>query len=345
MKNLRIGLFVLTLISVYLSNAQQMYSGFVKAAGGMSAIANASVYFDGTTIGAITNEDGFFIINTESAMSGNLVIRSMGFESLIVSDYNTTGNKNQPIYYLEASTEALEEVVLTVKDPWTREKKETEFRREFLGSSQASQKCIIANLDKVRLRFNPTTKMLTASSKEPLIIINKDLGYEIQYNLIDFELGYTQRDLGYFPYAFYYAGTTFFKELNGKVSRRSRKNREEVYRGSALHFFRSLIGKKLKENDFRIAERTKGLEKVNELDPNIYFTIEEENELYKVTFGSNKIIVLYGKHQQSALNVTKSVYVDKFGNHSPPTAVVMEGMMSYKRIAELLPLNYRISSE
>ena len=83
---------------------------------------------------------------------------------------------------------------------------------------------------------------------EPLLIENKALGYNIRYNLDSFTHAYeTQVSL--------YTGYPLFEEMtavNTEQQNRWAIERQKAYKGSILHFMRSIYKKELKEEGFEI---------------------------------------------------------------------------------------------
>ncbi|MBV1924671.1 MAG: TonB-dependent receptor [Flavobacteriaceae bacterium] len=111
MKNLVLLLMLFTANLI----AQENYtvSGIIKEASNGETAFGASVFFEGTNIGAMSNEYGFFSITAPKG-NYNLIVSYVGFTDLkkeIVLD------KNQKIDFeiIESSTQ-LDEVIITAKD-------------------------------------------------------------------------------------------------------------------------------------------------------------------------------------------------------------------------------------
>lgn len=312
---------------------QDILKGYVRAVADSTAIISASVYFDGSTIGTITNESGYFSIENSTATTNPLVISSLGYETLILDpnlkDQNT-------IFYLTESIEQLEEVLLET-DPWSRSKKLAEFKREFLGRTKNAERCTISNEEVLQLQYSRSRQKLTVEASAPLVIVNKTLGYKIRYDLNTFYVSYDSGSSGLtFPSMTYFAGTSFFQPLKKQVSRRIKQNRNKAYLGSLLHFMRALATKSLRENGFRIFHES------FEVPPYRFFEIQRDKELVHVVFTTNEINILFEKKQQSVFHTKSDFYIDAWGNHSPPDAVINGGVMGEKRVAELVPINYQV---
>ena len=325
----RIFLFIFICL-IPLTNYSQI-SGKVYSVKDSVALQGVSVYYDGTSIGAVTNARGEFSLN-KTASSAPLVISFLGYEDQII--YTSQKGENRGIFYLTEKTEHLAEVLIE-PDTWSRKKKMSHFKREFLGSTPAALKCKIKNEENIELRYNPSKKVLTAYSPEPLVIINRHLGYELRYNLTSFSIEFAFGNNG-LSYSKYVAieGSSFFKELRKKPRKKFLKNRQRTYIGSTLHFMRSLVSKSLEENNFQIF--AEGFL----VSPSEHISVASEEQGYKVELLSEKISILHMGIEQTDVQAKSSFKVDELGNHTPPLALLLNGEMSQQRIADLLPLNY-----
>ena len=327
-------LSILVFISVS-GLAQDKLTGYVYSALDSTALEAVSIYFDGTTLGTITNQNGHFSIPVQEGVKSALVISMLGYNRVYISNYQNS-SKLPPVYLTE-STEQLGEVFLET-DPWSREHKLREFKREFLGHTAEAAQCSILNEEDLQLHYSPSKNKLTAWAKKPIQIKNKYLGYTVEYELGDFYAAY-ERSLGSglnLVYMVYYEGTSFFKELKSKIPRRFKKHREEAYAGSALHFMRSLARQKLRENNFRIFYKS------FERPPYQFFNLQQEEERMHVEQTVDKLSILFDDTQQSSILAKAPFQIDKFGNHYPPSAVVIGGAMGSRRVANMLPLDYKL---
>ncbi len=110
-------------------HAQDVITGTLLATQDSLAIENASVYFNNTTIGAISNAQGDFKITRDNAIQTELIISVLGFETLVIP-HNQLGSLGT--IYLKESIDSLDEVILD-DDTWSRERKLRAFRRYFIG--------------------------------------------------------------------------------------------------------------------------------------------------------------------------------------------------------------------
>ncbi|WP_162623252.1 carboxypeptidase-like regulatory domain-containing protein [Confluentibacter sediminis] len=295
-------------------------------------IFGASVYFNGTSIGTISRDDGSFSIGTPSDNSIPLIISFLGFETVFITNYSFL---TEPLkIQLNESNQELDEVIIET-DTWSREKKLREFREVFLGTTSPALECKILNEDAIKLTYKPSQGILIAYANEPLVIKNKFLGYVVNYNLQNFKIQYETPPNGFqFITSTYYDGFTFFEELKKSTSKKHTDNRKLSYEGSLLHFFRSIYKKELIENKFKIYENRK------EVLPYSKIKVSMENDLATVELLSKDLIIMFNNSLQSTLISKEIFYIDKYGNHSPPDAITVGGNLAIRKLAFLLPLEY-----
>ena len=107
-------------------------------------------------------------------------------------------------------------------------------RLEFIGKTELAKDCKILNPEALHFEFNPKENILTAFARRPLKIKHKGLGYLITYDLVNFiRRGNYVSYLGYARY----------ENLKGGKNKQKRwkQNRILTYKGSRIHFFKSLI--------------------------------------------------------------------------------------------------------
>ncbi|MCM4160714.1 carboxypeptidase-like regulatory domain-containing protein [Antarcticibacterium flavum] len=325
--------FVLLLLASRLYS-QTHLEGFVYSTIDSLALQGASVYFDGTSTGVSTTAEGYFKISLEDDTTSPLIISSLGYESFIINLPSQQSSRPLKIY-LKESEESLGEVYLEF-DPWSRKKKLDIFKREFLGRSAAAAKCRIKNEKVIKLTYIPSKDILVASAAEPIKIVNRYLGYEVNYDLKDFKVEFSTGTSNLrLVHIVYFEGTSFFMDIRKVTPRRFLKNREKAYTGSTLQFMRSLANGNLEENNFRIFKKS------YEVPPYSPFRIETKKGLTKVELVEETINILHREIDQSSLKTSGSFYIDNLGNHTPAQNVLFSGVMGNQRMAETLPLNYK----
>ncbi len=318
----------------------QTFSGRVVDFKTKEPLMAVSIYFDNTTIGTTTDDQGVFSIDFSDAIQSNLIISYLGYETIIISDYRTTSTI---LVELKETLNQLNEVVVNADDGLTRKQKLKLFRKEFLGFSEFSKSCKILNEDDLILRFNKTDNILTVSAKRPVLVKNKSLQYEIAYDIQDFEIAFRYVDPKldqYSTHSVLYTGTSFYKDVSNRKKRKTKKNREKAFKGSVQHFMRSLYDKNLRKEGFDIFHKKF---QVNEWE---FFKIEDvkDSSFKKVTLNT-KVNILFDLKDQSVLEPRVAYfYIDAYGNYSPITELLFGGVMGSYRIGDLLPTNYRLES-
>jgi len=210
-----------------------------------AAIPGASVFITNTSKGTVSDSSGSFELNNVPEGAYDLIVSSIGYEKAVYS-YKAA---QLPLWLeirLLPRTEELETVVVEPdeKDGWTRWGKF--FTDNFLGTNENGNDCRIRNDSMLRFRYSKKTGILKVLANEPLVIENKALGYRLTYDLENFRYDFHQHSLVYYGYS-------LFSELDGKSpSGRQVKSREKAWKGSIMHFMRSLYHDSLAAEGFQV---------------------------------------------------------------------------------------------
>jgi hypothetical protein len=312
----------------------------------------ANIFLDGTSIATISNEEGYFQLSVLVKTNTNLVVSYIGYQSIAISSFSADEELK---IVLQPSTNSLKEVVIK-KERFTRKQMLKVFREQFLGDTKAGRKAIITNEEEIDFEYDEKYKVLKATSDKPLIIQNPVLGYKVTYEISDFIvqfhlLSIESKDVN----KILFTGVSRFEETSSSPA--IIKERMKSYRGSVLHFFRSMISDKLAENQFMLVKNKKIAEVKNN------FSFKDNSGLIQVnlTDKPTKIVsknalvddkfysyyqISFEKSKTSAITFLTPVFdIDQFGIHSNVNEILFAGEMSYKRIADLLPTNYGIEVE
>ncbi len=235
-------------------------------------IPNVTVFLNNTTVGTITNSDGEFKLRMPDGVY-ELVISHIGFKT-VKYDLDTSTYTDPLFFPLSEEKLALDEVVVVGKQndgEWNYNF--SVFVKEFLGTSEFSTSCTILNPNALFFEFDAENNSLTAQAMETLRIKNEALGYEIRYDLEHFSI---ENKLTR------YAGYAYFKESTGRKNkyRKWKKNRLQAYKGSQLHFYRSVLNHTAQEEGFVIHQFAR---KKNTKRP----TEEELSKARKIVASSN----------------------------------------------------------
>lgn len=253
-KTILLFLFLLPFYSVF---AQIIKGTVVNDA--EHKIANVNIYLDGTKINTISKEDGSFSLNLASQTSGSLVFQKENYETF-TTKLSEVINKTLRVVLIKTNT--IEEVKII---PYTEEAYKNYiyyFLDTFIGSDRENVR--IKNQRSLKFSYDKANKILKVKAPQTLIIENKNLGYEIQYNLISYSADFESKMVNY-------TGTSFFKET--KSSDKVKLNRMNAFDGSLLHFFRSVYSNKVSEDGFIVNKVVKF--------PNPKYPTEEELKTLK----------------------------------------------------------------
>ncbi len=301
-------------------------------------LPGADIYLDGTTIGTISGLDGTFKISTDTKVNAPLIVNFLGYKKIQLEDpYREEGLE----VILEPQTAALGEVVIKkTRTSWSRRKMLREFKKQFLGANRAAEFCIILNEEDLDLSFDQENKKLSVRSDVPIKIRNNFLGYEIDYDLSTFNALYKSPKRNnpecYFTY---YAGSSRYKDmaLSGGLLSRFNERRMEEYKGSTMHFFRSILAQSLDRNGFVLYLNN------GSVPPNEVMKLYTNGENYMLKFKRN-FKIKYRRNNEittiSKENLALPIQVFPDGNYSPINSIRFDGAMSKERLGNTLPLDY-----
>jgi len=229
-----------------ISLAQFTISGRVLNQADTKPVAGVSVFLSGATAGDNTAADGTFTLKNIKAGKYELVVSIVGFERYSQPVVVNT-DMRIPDLVIFPKAILLNEVKIKPRDDAEQLHDLTLFRSYFLGTDELAKQCTIINPEVLDLNYDEASGVLKASSTDFLVIQNMALGYQIQYQLVDFLLD-TKNNL------ISYKGFTLFTEMRGTAGQRRewQKTRQEVYENSIQHFLRSLLNDDLDGEGFQI---------------------------------------------------------------------------------------------
>ena len=209
-------------------------------------LASVSVYLNNTSLGTVTNENGVFVISKIPSGKFRLIASSIGYETYVLQ----IDPKEVPrdfVISLKIKPEELKGFAVLPPEPDGWKKWGKIFTDIFIGTTPNSNNCRLMNPEVIKFSMN-ADNTLTAFAKEPLQIMNYDLGYEIHYKLEEFEYSFNTKLVNYSGYA-------LFKDMavtHPKRARRYGQERFEIYNGSLLHFMRAFYRNNLTNEGFEM---------------------------------------------------------------------------------------------
>jgi hypothetical protein len=222
-------------------------TGSVRDSATGKPLGGVSVFLNSTSKGAVTHDDGSFTLSGIPAGRYELIISAIGYATYLTE---ISTRHLPPSLKITLHTQASELAAVTVepylKDGWRKYGKF--FLDNFIGTTENASSCSIRNKDVLRFRYYPKSRKLSVTAAEPLIIVNKALGYNLEYRLEGFTCDYSTNIISFFGYPL------FHEMIADDSDRRQRwdKNRQLAYLGSMMHFIRSLYNGHLHEDGFII---------------------------------------------------------------------------------------------
>ncbi|EID72337.1 carboxypeptidase-like regulatory domain-containing protein [Imtechella halotolerans] len=309
-----------------------------------SPLPGANVYFEGTTIGTITDVNGYFELKLVSDINSILVISYIGYEDIFINDHSVFLKEKIHGVYLQPKAETLQEVVVK-SHYFSRKQFLTAFKENFIGKKKTWKECTIVNEDDLYFDYDYSNNTFIAKCDEPLIINNNHLGYQVIYKLEDFEVKFATKSLSSSQmFRSFYSGFSRFIDID--KNQKKIKRRQKAYENSTLQFFRWISKGDWTDKSYRLFDGSWMI------DPDLYLKVALENNVYKISvtniekdFKPKRIVselnILYQKRQQSkVIFQTNEFTIDKFGLNTQIEHIYFSGDMMKKKISELLPADY-----
>ncbi len=214
-------------------------------------ISFANAFFAGSLIGGTSDLSGNYSFEGFDAGKYDFTVSYVGYETFTASlEFSENESKILNVE-LDFSTVKLPEIYVNT-DTVNRAINYQVFLKHFIGVSPNAKQTELrnANAGNLHLYYDEPNKELFAHASEPLVIANTALGYEIEYQLVQFQIDLKNGLLWSF-------GIPRFSEMNPKNSRQEKKwikNRNKAYFGSLNHFMRSLVADNLEEEEFIVRE-------------------------------------------------------------------------------------------
>jgi hypothetical protein len=306
-------------------------------------LAGATIYFDGTSLGTMTDSDGLFTIAIASELNTSLIISFVGYEKVIIPQPKL-GTKYKVI--LKPKLEELNEIVLS-DGGFTRKQMMHIFKEQFLGLTKAGRKCTIENENEIYFYYDTKLNRFHAYCDVELVINNPYLGYKVYYDLNRFEVNFKKYSIvSEFIYSSIYSGDSRFVEVDS--TSKVKERRKDAFEGSITHFMRELSNANFSSKGFQLYYRRLVT------NPDYHFKIIDTLGMKKVSvlqklkpIATTKFLeelsILYDKKQQSkVIFYDKSFFIDRFGLFTNYENILFSGALTDKRVGDLLPANYGV---
>ncbi len=330
MKNRFLFFFILSSFTLW---CQTTIKGTIYDKNGV--LENVAVYLNNTMFGTTTDVKGEFELQVKDGQY-ELIVSYLGYKKIVYS--LNTSNYTKPLtFVLEEEENVLDEIVIkkiVYDEEWKYNLQA--FKDGFLGRTSLSKDCEIINEEVIFFDFNRKDNKLEAFAKKPLKIKHKALGY-----IITFELESFVRTNDYITYL----GYTRYEEMKGgnRKQKRWKKNRLIAYKGSQVHFYKSLINDTFTKEGYIINQfkRVENPERPTEQE------IQKARELLRLNRNFNldfsKKIVTPLTALDSALVTVRKARLPKFKDYLYKSKLKKDEVISFKNNTNTLTFDNNLS--
>lgn len=330
-----------------------LIKGRITEAGTDNPLPMVNVYLSGTTIGASTDEEGYFIIEKIPTIQVKVVISSIGYETKLFDVDFRNEKKVLLNISLDKNLYELDPITITSRVSPTWKNQLAFFKKLFMGKSEFASECSITN--EFYLEFFDSEALFTANCPIPLNIINKALGYRIEVVLKSFEYDKIHRTLKYLVYP-RFQGISVSDEDSVSIFN---ENRTYAYNGSTMHLLRMLSHDEFafSEEGFEISYMYKkhslgeviSSTEIVSIDSlsNQHFLNPASGSLLRFGFKCDGLKIEFNDSQKNEISYvymtreTGAEY-DPNGGFIFPTEFIIYGDLSNYGFADMLPIDWQI---
>ena len=337
--------------SLFAETSEHILTGRVIDIESNEPIKNVELFISGATVGTTTNENGEFTLKTPF-LPCHLIVMHVSYQSVVlpITKSDDFSIKLSKINY------GINEV--RVKGKNMRKRNLRLFYKYFLLNTDKYQ---IQVLNDSILKFKRDEHDFHAYSNTPLLVRNKQLGYNIKILIQDFhvckkhektgrKLKLKSDGIGVFQlkaYHYYLETGQFNAESRTKIE----NNRRKHYHGSLRHFLTSLYHDNLRENGFSIKTKRDSIRApfvltLTQKDKKCYkFNADVVSVIYYHDYDDKPINVNYEfegypYHQSTFISLGKEFEVRPNGT-SPELQFEVRGAMGSSSPANTLPDDYK----
>ncbi len=354
--------------------ARARLEGTVREAGTGTPLDGVHIFVSRSGIGAISDSTGRYVF-TLPLGAHRLVVSRVGHKTQ-THDVMIRAPRSYLLNYdLAEDVMVLGEISVTdERDPDWDEHLES-FTEFFLGATRNAESVRMLNPEV--LDFDIHEGALFATSSEPLVIENKALGYRLEHHLHQFIVDGDetwQDGESYF---------TELLPANAEEAERWKENREKAWLGSGQHFFQSVMEDRTRQEGFLVYQvdnpgevgRQSEFERNSAapfrkpqfaVNPVIYLGDGESVQDRSFAFPGYLQVVYTREREDRAYARWQRLEhsgdprdmqyswvrlrggpstLDLQGNVLDPYSIMYYGYMSFERIADLLPKEYRPENE
>ncbi|MDZ7363801.1 MAG: carboxypeptidase-like regulatory domain-containing protein [candidate division KSB1 bacterium] len=229
--------------------SQLTISGRIKDNASGLPLTNVNVFLANTTLGAVSDKDGFYAIRGVPVGTHELVASLLGYEVRKSSIRITDDDLRVDLSLTPKPLEMPQIDIIAAPDrEWKRNLQK--FEELFWGNAYRASECKILNPEVLDFSIEKDTGCFIATANQPLQIENRRLGYRAQFIVQEFRYYLNEQEIKY-------AFTPKFEEIepaHAQEAKKWRENRIKAYHGSFRHFLTALLGARLKEEGFFVTD-------------------------------------------------------------------------------------------
>lgn len=346
-------LWACCLVWIFPAHAQTL-QGIIVDRNDKTPIQGVSVFFDGTSLYTITDEQGRFSLPVKQKINTSLMVSHLSYQpQAFPYPYADLPDS----LMMEEKALTFQPIVVSI-DVFGRKQKLNVFRRHFLGETLAGKSCRILNEDDIQLTYDVNDNILYATSDNPIIVYNKYLQYTVSYNLESFYTQYARKTLtDRYMVRYHISGSSSFTD-EAPDDTITLKRRNRTYERSYASFFNDLVHGKLNKHDtsslFRVLGKDLKSLKIDQAFPirdslnlhAVYVNISPDTQYDTVSRDGQKIygqiLAIFKKYVRSDITFFNPVFLlDDYGNFDNRSGIFFDGDMARQRIGDMLPRDYR----
>lgn len=358
--------YVVMIVAILMSSiaAAQTYTltGKVVDKTTQQPLQAASVFAQNTTFGTATGADGSFTLKLPYG-GYDLIITFTGYETESIRVSTATADDKPLQVELKAKDKAMEAVAIVgsneVKDGWNQYG--NFFTENFIGKTPFSSRCTIKNTEVLKFYYSKRKNRLKVLATAPLQIENGSLGYTIQYTLDSFIHEYgTQVSL--------FSGYPLFEPMqpaNAAQQEEWAANRQTAYKGSIIHFMRSVYSKQLKQEGFEIQFLVTNNGQEQAIQIKDYYGALQYNktdslQLVEIQPNQQNLAVLYTKEKPGAAYLAQAdtdapqgfqfsfltfapgaiLAIEQNGYYYDQSDIAINSYWAWEKVGDMLPYDY-----
>lgn len=211
-------------------------SGQLTDAASGNILPQANVFLANTTLGAVTDAEGRYLIHRVPVGTYELVASLLGYEMQKVPVRLATDNIIMNLR-LEATPLQMSQVEVLAAPDREWQKNLQKFENWFWGNGYKSDECKILNPETLDFEIDHESDCFIATAKRPLRLENLRLGYRAELIVQEFRYYLNKQEIKF-------AFTPRFEAMtpaNDNEAQKWKANRYATYLGSLRHFLAAVI--------------------------------------------------------------------------------------------------------